>query len=124
MRLAVALAAAACALTLAAPWRGEAQSKGGGKAPAKTAPDEAVTRGKAVFDKDCSVCHYAGSTARKIGPGLKGLGKRTTYPVSGKKITDESLKEWIENGDNQMPGFKDTLEGEALKDLIRYLKTL
>ena len=96
------------------------------KAPAKkTAPASgSATKGKEVFEKKCAVCHYADSDAKKIGPGLKGLAKRGTFTVNDAKVTDEALKTWIENGDTLMPPFKDVLEGDQIKDVIAYVKTL
>ena len=84
----------------------------------------AVKRGQTVFQQKCSVCHYDNSDQKKIGPGLKGLGKRGTFSVNGNKITDDSLRAWIENGDQLMPGFKDVLEAGQIKDVIAYVKTL
>ena len=84
----------------------------------------AAARGKEVFDKKCGVCHYADSDAKKIGPGLKGLSKRGTFSVNNNKVTDETLKNWIENGDTLMPPFKDTLDDAQIKDVIAYVKTL
>src|ERR1700692_5140611 len=84
----------------------------------------AVGRGKTVFQQKLSVCHYDNSEQKKIGPGLKGLSKRGTFSVNGNKITDESLKAWIENGDQLMPPFKDVLEAGQIKDVIAYVKTL
>ena len=84
----------------------------------------AVGRGKTVFQQKCSVCHYDNSEQKKIGPGLKGLSKRGTFSVNGNKISDESLKAWIENGDQLMPPFKDVLEAGQIKDVIAYVKTL
>lgn len=84
----------------------------------------AAARGKEVFDKKCGVCHYADTDAKKIGPGLKGIGKRGTFTVNNNKVTDESLKTWIENGDNLMPPFKEVLEPPQIKDVIAYVKTL
>ena len=84
----------------------------------------AAARGKDVFDKKCGVCHYADSDAKKIGPGLKGIGKRGTFSVNNNKVTDESLRTWIENGDNLMPPFKDVLEPAQIKDVVAYVKTL
>jgi cytochrome c len=84
----------------------------------------AVARGKSVFQQKCAVCHYDTSDQKKIGPGLKGLAKRGTFSVNGAKITDESLKTWIENGDQLMPPFKETLEPGQIKDVIAYVKTL
>lgn len=85
---------------------------------------EAVARGKTVFDSKCSICHNADSDAKKIGPGLKGIGKRGTFTVNGNKVTDEALKTWIENGDSLMPPFKDSIEDQQIKDVVAYVKTL
>lgn len=84
----------------------------------------AVGRGKSLFQQKCSICHYDTSEQKKIGPGLKGLSKRGTFSVNGNKITDDSLKTWIENGDQLMPPFKDVLEAAQIKDVITYVKTL
>ena len=89
-----------------------------------SANSAAVGRGKTVFQQKCSVCHYDNSEQKKIGPGLKGLSKRGTFSVNGNKITDESLKAWIENGDQLMPPFKEVLEAGQIKDVIAYVKTL
>ena len=98
------------------------------KAPAKKSAGAAAggsaAKGKEVFDKKCGVCHYADSDAKKIGPCLKGLGKRGTFTVNNNKVTDELLKTWIENGDNLMPPFKDVLEAGQIKDVVAYVKTL
>jgi mono/diheme cytochrome c family protein len=83
-----------------------------------------AARGKEVFEKKCSMCHFADSDAKKIGPGLKGLSKRGTFTVNGNKVTTEALTTWIENGDSLMPGMKDTLETAQIKDVVAYVKTL
>lgn len=84
----------------------------------------AVARGKALFQQKCSLCHYDTSDQKKIGPGLKGLNKRGTFSANGNKITDETLRTWIENGDQLMPPFKDVLEPAQIKDVIAYVRTL
>jgi cytochrome c len=97
------------------------------KTPAKKSGSgdaAAVARGKEVFDKKCGICHYADNDQKKIGPGLKGISKRGTFTVNNNKVTDESLKTWIENGDTLMPPFKDVLEPAQIKDVIAYVKTL
>jgi cytochrome c len=96
----------------------ESSKKSGGSNSA------AVGRGKGVFQQKCAVCHYDNSDQKKIGPGLKGISKRGTFTVSGNKITEESLRTWIENGDQLMPPFKDVLEPGQIKDVIAYVKTL
>jgi cytochrome c len=99
-------------------------AKAPAKKPAGAAAGGSATKGKEVFDKKCSVCHYADSDAKKIGPGLKGIGKRGTFTVNNNKVTDEALKTWIENGDNLMPPFKDVLDAGQIKDVVAYVKTL
>ena len=84
----------------------------------------AVERGKEIFEKKCAICHYAETDQKKIGPGLKGLSKRGTFTVNNNKVTDETLKTWIENGDTLMPPFKDVLDPAQIKDVIAYVKTL
>jgi cytochrome c len=84
----------------------------------------AVARGKDTFEKKCAICHYADNDQKKIGPGLKGISKRGTFTVNNNKVTDETLKTWIENGDTLMPPFKDVLEPAQIKDVVAYVKTL
>jgi mono/diheme cytochrome c family protein len=113
-----ALAVTGCVLAQDPPAK---KAKGGGGSKGSAA---AAARGKEVFDKKCGLCHFADSDAKKIGPGLKGIGKRGTFSVNNNKVTDESLKAWIENGDSLMPPFKDTLEEAQIKDVVAYVKTL
>jgi mono/diheme cytochrome c family protein len=97
------------------------------KTPAKKSGSgnaAAAARGKDLFDKKCSICHYADNDQKKIGPGLKGISKRGTFTVNNNKVTDETLGTWIENGDTLMPPFKDVLEPAQIKDVIAYVKTL
>jgi cytochrome c len=96
------------------------------KTPAKktTSAKGSATKGKDVFDQKCAMCHFADSDAKKIGPGLKGIGKRGTFTVNNNKVTDDSLKTWIENGDSLMPPFKDVLDDAQIRDVIAYVKTL
>ena len=88
------------------------------------APAGSAARGKEVFEKKCVMCHFADSDQKKIGPGLKGISKRGTFSVNGNKVTTESLKSWIENGDSLMPGMKETLDPAQIKDVVAYVKTL
>ena len=91
-----------------------------GKASTST---KAAADGKKLFEEQCSVCHYAQSAAKKIGPGLKGLSRRATF-ADGRKVSDEALRAWVEKGGKDMPGFKETLTAEQIRDLIAYLKSL
>ncbi|MGC2528525.1 MAG: c-type cytochrome [Candidatus Acidiferrum sp.] len=94
------------------------------KTAAASKSSGSAAKGKDLFEQKCSICHFADSTNRKIGPGLKGLSKRGTFSVSNKKVTTENLTTWIENGDSLMPPFKDVLDAQQIKDVVAYVKTL
>jgi mono/diheme cytochrome c family protein len=84
-----------------------------------------AAKGKEGFDAQCAVCHNADSTEPKMAgaPGLKGLFKRDKL-VNGKKVTDATVREQIDQGGNGMPPYKDLLSDQEKDDVIAYLKTL
>jgi len=81
-----------------------------------------AAKGKEVFTQ-CAVCHDAETTEKKMGPGLKGLFKHDKL-ANGKKVSEATVREKIDEGGNGMPPFKDTLSDQERDDLIAYLKTL
>jgi cytochrome c len=100
------------------------QANTGAKKATTHAGAGSATRGKQVFEQKCAMCHFADKEEKKIGPGLKGISKRGTFSVNGNRVTTESLKTWIENGDSQMPGMKDSLDAAQIRDVVAYVKTL
>jgi cytochrome c len=100
---------------------GKKSPTSGGKSPAVDPAQ--LKAGKTVFGTYCGICHLSDSAEKKIGPGLKGLGKRGKF-ADGNKIDDASLRAWIEKGGKTMPPFKDTLSAEQMRDVLVYLKTL
>lgn len=89
--------------------------------PLPTASD--VEKGKKIFDALCAICHFSGSTAKKIGPGMKGLYRRGKF-ADGKPVDDTSLRGWIEKGGQDMPPFKDSIGAVQMRELIAYLRSL
>ena len=79
-------------------------------------------KGKEVFQQ-CTPCHNADSTDKKMGPGLKGLFAKDKMN-NGKKPTEENVRKQVEEGGNGMPAYKEMLDDEQKNDLIAYLKTL
>ena len=80
-------------------------------------------QGKAVFQEQCAVCHLSDSTAKKMGPGLKGLFAREKM-ANGRKPTEANVRAKIDSGSTGMPAYKDMLNEGEKDDLIAYLKTL
>ena len=87
-------------------------------APKKGDPE----KGKEVFQQ-CTPCHNADSTEKKMGPGLKGLFSKDKLN-NGKKMNEENVRAQIDEGGNGMPAYKEMLSEDEKTDLIAYLKTL
>jgi cytochrome c len=91
--------------------------------PAPASTPAQVASGKQIYALQCSVCHFAQSTEKKIGPGMKGIYLRGKF-AGGEKVDDESMRKWIESGGKDMPAFKDSLKPNEVRDLLAYLHTL
>jgi cytochrome c2 len=99
-----------------------APSKKQAAAPASAAKGD-VTKGKEVFETYCEICHYAETTEKKIGPGMMGLYERGKF-ADGKKVDDQSMRRWIEEGGKDMPEFKSQINSSQMADLIAFLRSL
>ena len=82
-----------------------------------------AAKGKENFESNCSVCHNADSTERKMGPGLKGLFKNAKL-ANGKAVNEANVTAMINEGGNGMPPFADILTKAEKEDVIAFLKTL
>jgi cytochrome c1 len=82
-----------------------------------------IERGRTLFDSKCAICHDPNSTRTIIGPGLKGLLKRPTLPISGHPATAESIRFQLRQPMGRMPSFS-YLSDEEVEDLVAYLNTL
>jgi mono/diheme cytochrome c family protein len=85
-------------------------------------PNANLTDGKLVYDQKCEACHYSTSSEKKIGPGLAGLMKRSKFK-NGMAANNDHLRRVIERGGKDMPGFRDSLTGRQVRDLIAYVNT-
>src|SRR5258708_7485499 len=82
-----------------------------------------AAKGKDVFEQ-CSVCHNADSTEKKMGPGLKGMFKKAKLDSTGKPVNDANVLGKVNEGGNGMPAYKDILTDAEKANLLAYLKTL
>lgn len=80
-------------------------------------------KGKEIFEQ-CGVCHNADSEEKKMGPGLKGLFKKSTFADGKTKVTEESVRSKVNTGGNGMPAYQEMLTDEERDHLIAFLKTL
>ena len=93
--------------------------------PAPTPLDQlnaAQTRGHAVFQARCALCHYDRKFGDLHGPSLASLYKKPALP-SGAAATDERVSATVLHGRNNMPAQRGISDDE-LSDLLAYLHTL
>ncbi|MGD9362793.1 MAG: cytochrome c, partial [Desulfobacterales bacterium] len=95
----------------------------GTKTPTAEVAEGPTANGAKVFQQNCSACHLTDSTATKIGPGLKGVFKADTFPVSGLAVSDDNFRKLLQKPLGKMPPFGH-LPPEQVEALIAYLKTL
>jgi uncharacterized membrane protein len=79
--------------------------------------------GAKLFEKKCAFCHLTDSTDTKVGPGLKGLFKGVTMPVSGWPVSADSVQRQLKSPFKQMPSFE-SLNSKEVNSLTIYLKSL
>jgi mono/diheme cytochrome c family protein len=79
--------------------------------------------GQALYEQRCAICHYSGSTAKKICPGLKSLYARGKF-ADGRRVDDAGVTKWIVAGGADMPDYKDSLRPAEIRALVLYVKSL
>ena len=97
--------------------------KGGSAKGASTSDPVA---GKAIFQKNCALCHNAEKPGRKIGPSMQGILKGKELPMSHKPSTEANVRLQIDKGNpaKGMPAFGTKLDKAQVESLVAYLKTL
>lgn len=129
------LAAVAAAALVAASLAGTAALQGEKKPPASAGASAGVETkgdviaGRKLYKAHCALCHFADAAILKVGPGMKGLFKQQKLPLSGLTLSEENVRQRIEEGNPDpqkplMPAYRDILTAKEMDDLIAYLKTL
>jgi mono/diheme cytochrome c family protein len=84
--------------------------------------NESISRGKELYDQKCASCHDPYSNKVIIGPGHKGILKKTHLP-SGRPATAENIANQIRNPIGKMPSYA-YLTDDQILDIIAYMNTL
>jgi len=95
----------------------------GKKAQPVAMQGDQVQQGAALFDQNCSACHFPDRRETKIGPGLKDILKGGELPSSGRPANAESVRDQLITPYKAMPSFAHLSEAEVAA-LIAFLKTL
>ena len=99
-----------------------------GEGPPSPAP---VTRGQAVYEAHCAVCH--GRTGKGDGPGARVIRQPIqdfSDPTAMGKVSDQFLSEIIKKGGSQfgrsnaMPSWDMQLSDEEIRAVVGYIRSL
>lgn len=81
--------------------------------------------GEALFQQvGCINCHAVEMGKGKRETSLAGLFNREELPVSGRKVTEKTVRQQIKDPYRNMPSFAERLTEEQITQIISYLKTL
>ena len=80
----------------------------------------AADTGESLFKTNCTVCH--GDDGKGTATG-KALNAKDLTSAEVQKLTDAQITTQIENGKNNMPPFKSTLNASQIKLLVAYVRT-
>ena len=84
---------------------------------------KSIEAGRALFRDKCSFCHETASSASIVGPGLKGIMKNRTLPVSGRPSTAENIVHQLKTPFKEMPSFS-YMNDRDIGNIIAFLNTL
>jgi cytochrome c len=88
-------------------------------------PEGLARQGAALFNEQgCADCHFVDRTETKVGPGLKGIFKRDTLPISGLPVSEATIRRQLTSPFRAMPSYASRLSDDQIKALIAFLKAL
>jgi mono/diheme cytochrome c family protein len=73
----------------------------------------------ALYKSKCAVCH--GADGKGDTPAGKKMGVRDFGSAEVQAMKDAELTAVIADGKNKMPGYKKSLSGDQIKDLVAYV---
>jgi cytochrome c len=93
----------------------------GGVAARRAERAGAPSNGERLFQQ-CSGCHSADTSQKRVGPSLKGLFHKHELS-NGTPANEGSIRRKIRDGGDGMPAYERILSAKELDELIAYLKS-
>ena len=92
----------------------------GRSAPEPARETEEAGPGRALYERDCAMCHGVDGVASRIGRGAADLND----PDWQQRTSVERIMAVIEDGRGQMPAWKNRFSEEEIRAVAEYVKTL
>ena len=92
----------------------------GGSAPEPEPAAEVEGPGRALYERDCAMCHGIDGAASRIGRGAVDLND----PDWQQRSSVEQIERVISEGRGQMPAWRDRFSEEEIRAVAVYVKSL
>ena len=84
---------------------------------------DAVVTARTNYAKNCEGCHGPNGEGGTVKIDNKQLKVPSLHADHAKKHTDAEITDFITNGHEEMPAFKDKLRPEEVTELVRFVRT-
>lgn len=93
--------------------------------PTATAPVDEMASARKIYTDMCSRCHKDDGSGGKTEIEGKTINAENLTSDKMKKMADAKYVDYIKNGipDEGMPAFKDRLNDEQIRDVIKFIRT-
>ena len=118
----VALAMVGTACTETATPTNTATPRSTPPAPAPVASVVEFANARANFSKNCEACHGPTADGGVVKLNDKSIKVPSLKADHAIKHTDAEMIDYITNGHEAMPAFKDKLRAEEITELVRYVR--
>ena len=91
-------------------------------APSPSASVDEFAAAKANYAKNCEGCHGPNGDGGLVKVDNKQIKVPSLHADHAKKHTDGQIVDFITNGHEEMPAFKDKLRPEEITELVRFVR--
>jgi mono/diheme cytochrome c family protein len=91
-----------------------------GEAGKDTSDATATGAGRALYERNCALCHGKDGVARGLARGAADLNDSDWQEL----VTVEDVMEIVAEGRGQMPSWKDRLSDQQIRSIAEHVKTL
>lgn len=91
-------------------------------APSPTASVDEFANARANFAKNCEPCHGPNGDGGLVKVDNKQIKVPSLHADHAIKHTDAEIIDFITNGHEEMPAFKDKLRPEEITELVRFVR--
>jgi mono/diheme cytochrome c family protein len=100
-------------------------ANGNSAAAQPVASVDELASAREIYKETCAKCHKEDGTGGKVTIQGKTLNAENLTSDHAKKESDDDYMDAIKNGiiDEGMPAFKDRLNDQQIKEIVRYIRT-